>query len=79
VNNTSSVSWLKSYRAQYGITFPLIFDQQSPLFNLYQVGGSFGNTPPTYVIIDTAGVVRYRFDAKFNRFEEIKSDIQGLL
>lgn len=79
INNTSSVSWLKIYRGQYGISYPFVYDQKSELFKLYQVGGSFGNNPPTYVIIDKAGVTRYRLDKEYNRFEEMKAVIDTLL
>lgn len=79
VNNTSSVTWLKNYRGQYGISYPFVYDEKSELFNLYQVGGLYGNNPPTYVIIDKAGVVRFRSDNQFNRFEEIKGIIEGFL
>lgn len=79
INNTSSVLWLKNYRGQYGISYPFVYDQKSDLFNLYQVGGSFGNDPPTYVIIDKAGVVRLRLDKQYNRFNEIRSFIDSLV
>lgn len=79
INNTSSVSWLKNYRGQYGISYPFVYDQKSELFNLYQVGGSSGNNPPTYVIIDRAGITRYRIDREYNRFNEMKVIIDTLL
>ena len=79
VNNTSSVVWLKNYRGQTAISYPFVFDQQSDLFRLYQVGGSYGNLPPTYIIIDKNGIVKYRKDFEYNRFQEMKSVIEELL
>ena len=79
VNNTSSVTWLLNYSNQRGIGYPFIYDEYSSLFNSYQVGPSFGNTPPTYVIIDQQGVVQYRIDDRFNQYFEIKSKIEELL
>ncbi|MBM3302819.1 MAG: hypothetical protein FJY85_23085, partial [Deltaproteobacteria bacterium] len=61
------------------ISFPLIYDDKSTMFSLYQVGSSFGNIPPTYVIIDTSGLVRYRIDDKFDRIEEMSNKIRELL
>ena len=79
VNNTASVVWLKNYRVQYGISYPFVYDQKSEIFNIYQVGGSYGNDPPTYVIIDKAGVVRFRLDKQYNRFDELRSIIDSLV
>ena len=79
VNNTSSVSWLKNYRGQAGISYPFVFDQQSDFFRLYQVGGSYGNVPPSYIIIDKSGIVKYRVDREYNRVQEMKTVIEGLL
>ena len=79
VNNTSSVSWLNNYRGQTGITYPLIYDSTSQIFRAYQVGSQFGNVPPTYVIIDTKGIVQYRTDDKFNRTAEITEKVRALL
>ena len=79
VNNTSSATWLRNYRGQTGISYPFIYDQKSDLNRLYEVGGSFGNNPPSYFIVDKAGIVRYRVDQKYNRFVEIKAVIDTLL
>ncbi len=79
LNNTSSVAWLKNYRGQTAISYPFVFDQKGDLFGLYQVGGSFGNLPPTYIIVDKAGIVKYRIDKEYNRFQDMKSVIEGLL
>jgi len=79
VNNTSSIAWLKNYRGQTAIAYPFVFDQKGDLFGLYQVGGSYGNLPPTYIIIDKSGIVKYRVDKEFNRFQEMKAVIDGLL
>ena len=79
VNNTASESWLNSYRGQIGITYPMIFDATSKIFQSYQVGPQYGNTPPTYIIIDPKGVVRYRADNKFNRTAEIVAAIRSVL
>jgi peroxiredoxin len=79
VNYSSSVAWLKNYRGQKGISYPFVFDPQTDLFRLYQVGSPYGNIPPTYIIIDTAGVVKYRTDNQYNRFQEMKTTIEGLL
>jgi len=79
VNNTSSVLWLVNYSTMRGISFPFIFDDKSPIFNKYQVGGSYGNSPPTYVLIDTKGVVKFRSDNRFNLTDSLASMIRGLL
>lgn len=79
VNNTSSVTWLDNYRRQRGISYSFTFDTNSALFNLYQVGASYGNYPPTYIIIDQNGIVRYRIDKEYNHFDEMKKTIQDLL
>ena len=46
------------YRQQFGVQYPLIFDSGSRVFNLYGYGQSY----PTYVVIDARGVVRFRTD-----------------
>ena len=78
VNNTSSVTWLRNYRAQTGISYLFVYDQTSNLNRLYEVGSTFGNNPPSYLIIDKGGIVRYRVDQKYNRFDEMKAMIEGL-
>jgi peroxiredoxin len=77
--NTATVTWLLNYRPQKGITYPMIQDASSVLFTKYRVGGIFGRKPPTYVIIDRAGVVRYRIDDQFNKFDEMIATIRTLL
>ena len=57
----------------------MIFDATSKIFQSYQVGPQYGNTPPTYIIIDPKGVVRYRVDDKFNRTPEIVAAIRSVL
>jgi len=79
VNNTASRSWLMTYRGQKGISFPFVLDDKSQLFNLYQVGASYGNIPPTYIIVDTTGIVRYRINDTFDKVEEMKGKIRELL
>jgi peroxiredoxin len=79
INSSSSKSWLLTYRGQYGISYPLVFDDQSKLFSAYQVGPTFGNIPPSYVLIDTKGVVRFRTDDKFDQTEAISKKVSELL
>jgi peroxiredoxin len=79
INNSSSVSWLQDYVKQSGISYPFIFDSDSSLFSAYQVGFGFGNLPPTYIIIDQQGIVQYRIDNQYNRFQEMKDKIDELL
>jgi len=79
INKSSSVSWLKTYSSMYGISYPFIFNQNGNLFNSYQVGSAYGNIPPTYIIIDTKGIVKYRTDDKFNRTNEMYEEIKSLL
>jgi peroxiredoxin len=79
VNNTSSKTWLRTYRTQSGVAFPLVYDDSSALFHTYQVGAAFGNQPPTFIIVDGKGVVRYRIDNVFKHTEEIWNKIRELL
>ncbi len=79
INNTSSVSWLNTYRGQQGITYPLVYDSTSKVFQAYQVGPQYGNAPPTYIIIDPKGVIQYRTDDKFNRTAEIIEKVRSVL
>jgi peroxiredoxin len=79
INKSSSVSWLQMYRAQKGISYPCIYDAHGDIFKQYQVGPSYGNIPPSYFIIDTTGIVRYRIDNTLNRFNEMIGTIRGLL
>lgn len=46
------------YRQQFGVQYPLIFDPGSRVFNLYGYGQSY----PTYAVIDARGTVRFRTD-----------------
>ena len=79
INNTSSVTWLANFKSQWTITFPFIFDSTSALFNLYQVGSLFANNPPTDILIDTMGIVRYRSDDQTGIVQDIKTKIRELL
>lgn len=79
INKSASVAWLKSYSGQRGISYPFIYDTDGSLFNLYEVGASFGNIPPTFVIIDTKGIVRYRIDDTFNKAPEMAAKVRELL
>ena len=79
INKSASVAWLKSYSGQRAIGYPLIYDADGSLFNLYQVGETYGNTPPTFVIIDTKGIVRYRIDDTFNKAAEMAAKVRELL
>ena len=78
-NNTSSTTWLANFKSQWAITFPFVFDSTSALFNLYQVGSSFANNPPSDILIDTLGIVRYRWNDQTGIVQEIKSRIRELL
>lgn len=79
VNNTSSTIWLVNYRNQRGISFPFIFDDKSQIFKQYEVGGSYGNNPPTYVLIDGKGVVRFRTDNRFGQTDSLAAKVTQLL
>jgi peroxiredoxin len=79
VNNTSSTIWLVNYRNQRGISFPFIFDDKSKIFNQYEVGGAYGNNPPTYVLVDTKGIVKFRSDNKYKQTDSLAVKIQSLL
>ena len=46
------------YRQQFDAQYPMIFDPGSRVFNLYGYGQSY----PTYVVIDAKGIVRFRTD-----------------
>jgi len=72
VNNTASAQWLKDYATSRSITYPFVYDEGDALFESYQVGENYGNTPPTYLIIDKKGNVRYRTDNLYNQFDEMK-------
>jgi len=79
INQSSSASWLTNYASQRGISYPFVYDSQGKMHKDYQVGTSYGNAPPTFIIIDQQGVVRYRIDDKFNKAEEMRAFIQNLL
>ena len=79
INNTADKPWLLNYVAQMGLLYPFIFDQQSELFDLYQVNATIGNAPPSYFIIDQEGIVRYRIDNTYEQFEAMKGIISDLL
>ena len=79
VNSSSSAGWLNTYSTQKAITFPFIYDQTGSLFNSYEVGATYGNIPPTFVIIDANGIVRYRIDAQYSRAAEMSAKVRELL
>jgi hypothetical protein len=79
IENRASEDWLINYANQMGITYPFIFDASSEIFDTYQVGLSFGTIPPNYFILDQNGIVQYRIDGIFDRFEEMKAKIEELL
>ena len=79
INSSASVAWLRNYGSQKAISYPLIFDENNSIFTLYEVGGSFGNNPPTFIIIDTKGAIRYRIDDTFNKTPEMSAKIRELL
>jgi peroxiredoxin len=79
INSSSSGTWLRTYGGQYGISYPLVFDEQNKLFTAFQVGPTYGNIPPTYVLIDTKGIVRLRTDDRFDQAEIISTKVTELL
>ena len=78
INFTTTITWLKNYVAERGLSYPFILDDGC-IKTLYQVGASYGNIPPTYLIIDQQGTVRYRTDDMLNQFDNMKTKIQELL
>jgi peroxiredoxin len=79
LNNTTTKQWLQNLRSKTGVSFPLICDSESKVFNSYQVGAQFANDPPTYIIIDKKGIVRYRTDDVTKKINEMKKIIQELI
>lgn len=79
INQSSSINWLKTYSNIYGISYPFIFDINGDLFDSYQVGVPYGNIPPSYIIIDTKGIIKYRIDDTFNKSKEMYEKIESLL
>jgi peroxiredoxin len=81
INQTSSVSWLDDYAKFNGIFYPFVFDGQGKMHKDYEVGPGYTTDPPTYIIIDQQGIVRYRTDGKpaLNKAEEMRNFIQGLI
>ncbi len=80
VNADASKSDLQAYLAGRGITFPCILDEDHSVFDSYQVGFTeYGNSPPTYLIIDRKGIVRYRTDNEFNTIGAMKQKIDEIL
>jgi len=57
----------------------MVYDADGSVHKLYEVGSSYGNIPPTYVIIDQQGVIRYRTDDTFNQTEAMGIFIRNLL
>ena len=78
-NADASISWLQNFVASRGLTYPFVFDEGGPVFNLYQIGSFFGNIPPTYIIIDQDGVVRYRTDNEYDTFDAMHEKIETLI
>jgi peroxiredoxin len=79
INASSSKAWLKNYAGERGISYPLVFDAQGKMYKDYEVGAAYGNTPPTFIIIDPQGVIRYRIDDQFGRALEMKEEIKRWL
>lgn len=79
VNVTSSSVWLQNYANQRGITCSMVYDNQGVLTKDYEVGAAYGNTPPTFIIIDPQGIIRYRIDNQFNKAQEMLNTIRLLL
>jgi len=79
IENLSSVNWLRNYAQGRGITYPFIFDENNDIFDSFQIGSEFGNTPPTFIIIDREGIIQYRTDNEFDTIWDIKSKIEELL
>jgi peroxiredoxin len=50
-----SMGDLVSYRTTFHVAYPLVFDRNSRVFNLYGKGSSY----PTYYLIDAKGIVRF--------------------
>ncbi|MGH2345091.1 MAG: TlpA family protein disulfide reductase [Chloroflexota bacterium] len=50
-----SMGDLVSYRKTFHVTYPLVFDRDSRVFNLYGRGASY----PSYYLIDAKGIVRF--------------------
>lgn len=79
VNASSSSAWLQNYAGQMGIAYSLVYDVKGVLYKDYEVGTAYGNIPPTFIIIDRQGVIRYRIDDQFNRASEIRDTVRQWL
>ena len=79
LNTDASIAWLLNYVGEKGLTYPFVFDDGGSIFDLYQVGSLFGNSPPTYIIIDQDGVVQYRTDNEYQTFDAMHDMIETLL
>jgi len=79
VNASSSATWLKNYASEKGISYSLVYDGKGVLYQAYEVGATYGNTPPTFIIIDRQGIIRYRIDDQFNRESEMRDTIRQWL
>ncbi len=77
--NTATPAWLLGYRTQMGVTFPLISQGAGALFAKYRVGALYGASPPSYFIIDRRGIIQFRIDDQFGRFEDMINTIRTLL
>jgi len=56
-NNDASKFDLQTYKASMGIQNPYVQDTDGSIFSAYEVA-----LPPTYLILDQDGIVRYRTD-----------------
>jgi peroxiredoxin len=79
VNASSSSAELQNYAGQRGITYSLVYDGKGVLYKDYEVGAAYGNTPPTFIIIDRQAIIRYRIDDQFNKALEMKDTIRQWL
>ncbi len=50
-----SMGDIVSYRTTFHVAYPLVFDKNSRVFNLYGQGSSY----PTYYLVDAKGIVRF--------------------
>ncbi len=79
INQSSSVNWLSNYASSKAIGYPFVYDNGGAVHKDYQVGAVYGNTPPTFIIVDQWGTIRYRIDDQFNKAAEMATFIQGLI
>jgi hypothetical protein len=75
----SSTGWVRNYRSSKGLGYPMVFDSTGRVSSLYRSGIAHGNNPPTYILIDKKGIVRFRSDGVFNKVLQISDSITVLL